>query len=59
MTKAGYNIKIATKPSEAFEKMKNERFDLIISDIEMPEMDGFEFLSNLKQDKMYFDIPVI
>lgn len=59
LTKADYNIETATNPLEAFEKMKFNRFDLIISDIEMPEMDGFEFLSKLKTDEMYFEIPVI
>ena len=39
--------------------MKTERFDLLISDIEMPEMDGFAFLTMLKTDEMYYDIPVI
>lgn len=59
LTKAGYKIETATQPSEAFEKLKIERFDMIISDIEMPDMNGFEFLSELKINEMYFDIPVI
>lgn len=59
LAKAGYNIEIAGNPVEAFEKMKNNRFDLIISDIEMPEMDGLSFLEKLKTDEMYSDIPVI
>lgn len=59
LSKAGYEIETAENPIEAFEKMKENRFDLIISDIEMPEMDGFEFLQKLKTDEMFFDIPVI
>lgn len=59
LTKAGYNIEIAENPIEAFEKMQHTRFNLIISDIEMPEMNGFEFLKKLKTDEMYADIPVI
>jgi len=59
LTQAGYVIEIATNPVEALEKMKTERFDLLISDIEMPEMDGFAFLTMLKTDEMYYDIPVI
>ena len=59
LSKAGYKVELATDPIKALEKMKNERFDLIISDLEMPEMNGLEFLSNLKTDEMYFDIPVI
>lgn len=59
LTKAGYNIETAENPIEAFSKMKVEKFDLIITDIEMPEMDGFEFLQKLKTDEMFSDIPVI
>lgn len=59
LTKANYTIETATNPLEAFDKLKFTRFDLIITDIEMPYMDGFEFLSKLKSDEMYFDIPVI
>lgn len=59
LSKVGYDIEIAENPLEAFDKMKLSRFDLIISDIEMPEMDGLEFLEQLKTNEMYFDIPVI
>lgn len=59
LTKFGYNIEIAENPLVAFEKMKNTRFDLIISDLEMPQMDGFSFLEKLKTDEMFSDIPVI
>lgn len=59
LSKVGYDIEIAENPLEAFDKMKISRFDLIISDIEMPEMDGLEFLEQLKTNEMYFDIPVI
>lgn len=59
LTKAGYEIEIATNPLEAFEKMETMQFDLIISDVEMPEMNGFEFLEKIKTDEKYSDIPVI
>lgn len=59
LVKAGYIVEIAQNPIEAFDKMKLTRFDLIISDVEMPEMDGWEFLEKLKTDEMFFDIPVI
>lgn len=59
LTKAGYNIETAESPIEAFEKIKTGRFDLIISDVEMPEMNGFEFLEKIKTDEMYSEIPVI
>lgn len=59
LLKAGYNIEIAENPIQAFDKMRVNKFDLIISDIEMPEMDGLTFLEKLKTDEMFSDIPVI
>lgn len=59
LKKEGYTIELAENPIEALEKMQNTRFDLIISDVEMPEMNGLDFLKKLKTDEMFFDIPFI
>lgn len=56
---AGYETDEAENPMEALNKLKHEHYDLIVSDITMPKMDGLEFLSRLKNDEMYADIPVI
>ena len=56
---AGYFTDEADDPFEAFNKLKLNHYDLIISDISMPKMDGIEFLTRLKSDEMYADIPVI
>src|SRR5574344_2856200 len=55
----GYTVETAINPIFAFEKMQTENFNLIISDIEMPEMNGFEFLKQIKEDENYSSIPVI
>lgn len=59
LEKAGYTIETATNPIEAFEKMEDINFDLIITDVEMPEMDGFKFLEKIKTDEKYSEIPVV
>lgn len=59
LEKAGYKTQTAQNPIEAFEILENTSFNLIISDIEMPEMNGLEFLNKLKTDEKYADIPVI
>ena len=56
---AGFTTDEAENPIEAFNKLKLNHYDLIVSDISMPKMDGIEFLSRLKSDEMYADIPVI
>jgi len=55
----GYSVVIARDGKEALEKSAQETFDLIISDVLMPRMDGFELVAALKKDKIYKDIPVI
>ena len=47
---SGYEIKTATNGREALEKLRDENFDMIISDILMPVMDGFQFLREVRGD---------
>ena len=55
----GYNVSTATNPLIALEKARNNRYDLIISDIQMPHMNGFEFVVELRKIINYETIPVI
>ena len=49
----------ASNGKEALDILVNEWVDVIISDINMPEMNGLELLARLKQDDLYKEIPVI
>ena len=49
LAKQDYNAVIATSGQEAIEKVKEMDFDLIVSDIRMPEMDGIETIEKLRQ----------
>ena len=53
----GHSIKEASNGMEAIDICRNEKFDLIILDIMMPELDGFSTCKEIK--KLYADIPVI
>ena len=44
---------------EALEKLESEHFDTIISDYQMPEMNGIEFLEVVRKSGKYADIPFI
>ena len=55
----GYNVSTATNPINALDKTLNTNFDLIISDIQMPEMNGFEFIQKLRKYSNYEKTPVI
>jgi two-component system chemotaxis sensor kinase CheA len=57
---AGYEIRLATDGEEALAALVSDRLpDLIVSDINMPRLDGFELTGRVKQDKRYAAIPVI
>jgi CheY-like chemotaxis protein len=56
---ASYTADIVSSVEEAFSMLKAGHYDLIITDLHMPKIDGFEFVSMLKGDEMYSDIPVI
>ncbi len=55
----GYSFEMVNNPREAFEKLYKEDFDLILSDMEMPEMDGGMFVKELKAHQKFKNIPVI
>ena len=55
----GYMVDVVSDAEEAFVKLKMNHYDLIITDLTMPKMDGYEFVEKIKTDEMYADIPVI
>jgi len=55
----GYEVEVAIDGVQALEKMKQKKFNLVITDITMPNMNGFELTSAIKRDKKYKDTPVI
>lgn len=59
LTKEGYEVVTASNGREALEQVAAEQPDLIVMDVMMPEMDGFEALKRLKEDTATASIPVI
>lgn len=55
----GYEVSSAGDGMEALEFLKQEKFDAIILDINMPRMNGLEFLRTIKANDQYAPIPVI
>jgi len=48
LEKKGYNTEVALTAAEAMEKIKKQDFNLIISDVRMPEVDGIEAIKNIR-----------
>ncbi len=59
LSDAGYLIEEATNGKEALVKIRANRPDLVILDVMMPEMNGFDVAAVLKNDPQTLDIPII
>jgi sigma-B regulation protein RsbU (phosphoserine phosphatase) len=55
----GHQVEVATNGREALSVINGQKFDLVLLDIMMPEMNGYEVLEHLKADKALRHIPVI
>ncbi len=56
---AGFDVQVAIDGAEAFSMLAEQEFDLVISDVEMPNMNGLELTAQIKSTPQYRDIPVV
>lgn len=59
LTGAGYEVTLANDGVDALSKLPNKHFDLIITDLEMPNMNGFDFMIKANDNPETKSIPVI
>ena len=57
--KEDYSVAVASSGEEALSKINSEKFDLIITDIMMPGMNGFELIEKIRERKLKTPIIVI
>jgi len=50
---AGYNVKTAVDGADALALVKSEVFDVVVTDVDMPRMNGFELTSKIRLTKNY------
>jgi two-component system, chemotaxis family, sensor kinase CheA len=55
----GYHVRVAVDGLEALERLRAEPADLVIADVQMPRMDGFTLLAEIKKDPRLAQTPVI
>ena len=56
---AGYKVKTAVDGMEAFTLLRAEAFDLVVSDVEMPRLNGFDLTAKIRADKKLAELPVV
>jgi two-component system chemotaxis sensor kinase CheA len=56
---AGYRVQVAVDGVEAWTALKTDDFDLVVSDVDMPRMDGFELTARIRADARLADLPVV
>ena len=59
LTREGYSVVITTNGIDGLIKMREDRPDIVLLDIIMPKMGGFEVMEEMNKDETLKDIPVI
>lgn len=55
----GFDVEVAEDGMKAYQAIRKNKYDLIFSDVEMPNMNGFEFLKRARSLPQYKTIPII
>lgn len=56
---AGYDVKTAVDGMDAFTLLRAEKFDLLVSDVEMPRLNGFDLTARIRADNRLAELPVV
>lgn len=56
---AGYDVKTAVDGLDAYTTLKTGKFDLVVSDVEMPRMTGFDLTAKIRADKEMSETPIV
>ncbi len=59
LTPLGFSVTPLSSGPEALEKVSNHQFDLVILDVSMPEMTGFEVCQRVRQMDSYSETPIL
>lgn len=60
MKKEGFKVTMAEDGLDGLEKLySSESVDLVISDVNMPRMDGFTFIKTVREQEAYRDLPIV
>lgn len=56
---AGYEVVTAVNGLDGFSKIMSRAFDAVVSDVQMPKMDGFELTAQIRQNRDFAELPIV
>ena len=56
---SGFDVQVASNATDAWQMLQQKTPDLVISDIMMPKVDGYQFLKQLREDPRFKTLPVV
>jgi two-component system chemotaxis sensor kinase CheA len=56
---AGYDVTSAVDGADALDKLRAQPYDLVVSDVEMPRVDGFQLTARIRSDLAMHELPVV
>ena len=59
LSASGYDVVTAVDGLDALTKLKSAKFDIVVSDVEMPRMNGFDLTTRIRADKRLAELPVV
>jgi CheY-like chemotaxis protein len=59
LTPLGFSVTRASNGADALQKAASQQFDIVILDVIMPEMDGFEICRKMRQLPAYHEMPIL
>ena len=59
LEKRGYDVTVAVDGMDGWNTLRNARFHLVITDVDMPRMDGIELVTMIKNDAQHRNVPVM
>ncbi|MBI2987996.1 MAG: hybrid sensor histidine kinase/response regulator [Deltaproteobacteria bacterium] len=56
---AGYHVAAAVDGVDGYTQLRSSEFDLVVSDVDMPRMNGFDLTAKIRSDKKFAGLPVV